>query len=119
MAWALIQAEVGILPKEVEEGVIIKAPILSRAVTSVDLILGHLRVSHVVARTWAPIKDKIAVLHRTRTRLTQPLEAQLWRMRSWLTRSLARFPWRARKWSQGHMDTHRIADMPRTWVHHK
>jgi len=97
MAWAILRAEVGILPKEAGEGVISKAPSLSRAATLLELTLGHLQISHVVARTWAPTKDRIEVSHRTRIRLTKLLEAQLWQMRSRLTHNLARFPWQARK----------------------
>lgn len=77
MAWAQLQAEVGILPKEAEEGAIFKAPFLHRAATLLGLILGHPQISHAVARVWAPTKDKPEVLHHTRTRLTKLLEAQL------------------------------------------
>lgn len=119
MAWAMSQAEVGILPKEAEEGAISKAPFLSRAATFPELILGHLRISHAVARAWAHTKGKTEVSHRIPTRLIKPLEVQLWRMRNRLTRSLARFPWQARKWSRDHMDTHHMADIHRTWVHNK
>ncbi len=77
MAWALVLAEVGILRKEAEEGAIFKGPFLSRAATLPQLILGHHLISHAVARIWAPTKDKAEVSHRTRTRLTKLLEAQL------------------------------------------
>lgn len=73
----MLQAEVGILPKEAGVEAAFKAPILNRAGTLAALTLGHLRASHVVARTWDPIKDRTEVSHRTLTRLTKLLEAQL------------------------------------------
>lgn len=76
MALALPQAEVGILLKEAEGGAAIKAPSLSKAATFLGLTLG-LQISPAVARTWAPTKDKIEVLHHIQTRLIKLLEAQL------------------------------------------
>lgn len=76
MALALPQAEVGILLKEAEGGVAIKAPFLSKAAILLGLILG-LQISHAVARTWAHTKDKIEVLLHTQIRPIKLLEAQL------------------------------------------
>lgn len=76
MALALLPAEVGILLKEAEGGVAIRALFLSKAAILLGLTLG-LQISHAVARTWAHTKDKIEVLHHIQIRLIKLLEAQL------------------------------------------
>ncbi len=51
MAWALLQAEVGMPPKVAVEEAASRAPTPNREITLQDITLGHPQTSHATRRT--------------------------------------------------------------------